>query len=84
MTSLILLSRPDTSMHLLAVSTMALPAVQTMAKEDEVVMKDSMGNVRPVRQRTVRSETTYDKAGSLPPAVYSQPKQTERSMQCGV
>ena len=28
----------------------------------------------PVRQRTVRSETTKDKAGALPPAVYySQP-----------
>ena len=50
---------------------MALPAVQTMAKEDEVVMTDWMENFRPVRQRTVRSETTKDKAGSLPPAVYS-------------
>ena len=66
-------------MPLLAVSTMALAAVQTMAKEDEVVMKDWMENFRPARQRTVRSETTKDKAGSLPPAVYSQPKQTEHS-----
>ena len=48
-----------------------------MAKEDEVVMQDWMANFRPVRQRTVRSETTKDKARSLPPAVYSQPKQTE-------
>ena len=38
-------------------------------------MSDWMENFRPVRQRTVRSETTKDKAGSLPPAVYSQPKQ---------
>ena len=30
---------------------------------------------RPVWQRNVRSETTQDKAGSLPPAVYSQPEQ---------
>ena len=66
-------------MPLSAVSTMALPAVQTMAKEDEVVMTDWRENFRPVRQRTVRSETTKDKAGSLPPAVYSQPKQTEHS-----
>ena len=58
---------------------MDLPAVETMAKEDEVVMKDWMENFRPVRQRTVRSETTKDKGGSLPPAVYSQPKQTEHS-----
>ena len=69
----------DTFMPLSAVSTMAHPAVQTVAKEDEVVMKDWMENFRPDRQRTVRSETTKDKAGSLPPAVYSQPKQTEHS-----
>ena len=50
-----------------------------MAKEDQVVMTDWMENCRPVRQRTVRSETTKDKAGSLPPAVYSPPKQTENS-----
>ena len=48
----------DTSMLFSAVSTMALPAVQTMAKEGEVVMKDWIENFRPVRQRTVRSETT--------------------------
>ena len=36
-------------------------------------MKDWLENYmyRPVRQRTVRSETTKDKAGTLPPAVYS-------------
>ena len=51
---------PDTSMPLTAVSTMALPAVQTVTKEleDEVVMKDWMESIRPVRQRTVGSETT--------------------------
>ena len=38
-----------------------------------------MENYRPVRQRTVRSETTKDKAGDLPPAVYSQAKQKEHS-----
>jgi len=42
---------------------MALPAAQTMAKEDEAVMKDWMENFLPVRQRTVRSETTKDTAG---------------------
>ena len=45
-----------------------------MAKEDEVVRTVDL-----FEKRTVRSETTKDKAGSLPPAVYSQPKQTERS-----
>ena len=38
-----------------------------------------MEKFRPVRQRTVRSEITKDKTGSLPPAVYSQSKQTEHS-----
>ena len=40
-------------MPLLAVSTMALPVVQTAAKEDEVVMKVWIEDFRPVRQRTV-------------------------------
>ena len=34
----------------------------------ETAMKD---RYRPVRQRTVRSETTKARAGALPPAVYS-------------
>ena len=34
-------------------------------------MKDWLENYRPLRQRTVRSETIKDKAGALPPAVYS-------------
>ena len=54
---------------------MALPAVQTWQKR----ITDWMEHFRPVRQRTVRTETIKDKAGSLPPAVYSQPKQTEHS-----
>lgn len=33
-----------------------------------------MENYRLVRQRTVRSETTKDKAGALPPATYAKPK----------
>ena len=36
----------------------------------EVAMKELVDEYRPVRQRTVRSETTKDKAGALPPAVY--------------
>ena len=68
---------PDTSMS--ALSTMALPAVQRVTKEHEAVMKEWVENYRPVRQRTVRSETTKDKAGALPPAVYSQAKQKEHS-----
>ena len=67
-------------MPLSALSTTALPAVQQrVTKEDEAVMKEWMENYRLVRQRTVRSETTEDKAGALPPAVYSQAKQKEHS-----
>ena len=42
-----------------------------VSKGEEQTMKDWLENYRPVRQRTVRSETTKDKAGTLPPAVYS-------------
>ena len=43
--------------------------------------KDCLENYRPVRQRTVRSETTKDKAGTLPQAVYSNanPNATARA-----
>ena len=33
----------------------------------EVAMKELVDNYRPVRQRTVRSEATKDKAGALAP-----------------
>jgi len=35
-------------------------------------MKELMEKYRPVRQRTVRGETSKDKAGALPPAIYTQ------------
>ena len=35
-------------------------------------MRGWVDNFRPVRQRTVRSETTKDKAGPLTPAVYTK------------
>ena len=54
---------------LLALSTMSLPSVQTMTKEDEVGMGvDWIENFKPVCQQTIRSESTEDKAVSLPPA----------------
>ena len=41
-------------------------------------MKELVDRYRPLRQRTVRSETTNDRAGALPPAVYSsQPSCTK-------
>ena len=42
-----------------------------LSKGDEQTMKDWLENYRPMRQRTLRSETTKDKAGTLPPVVYS-------------
>ena len=42
-----------------------------LSKGEEQTMKDWPEKYRPVCQRTVRSETTNDKAGALPPAVYS-------------
>ena len=35
-------------------------------------MKEFVEKYRTVRQRTVRGETTKDKAGALPPAVYTK------------
>ena len=42
-----------------------------LSKGEEQTMRDWLENYRPVRQRTVRSETTKDTPGTLPPAVYS-------------
>ena len=38
----------------------------------ETAMKELVEKYRTVRQRTVRGETTKDKAGALPPEVYSK------------
>ena len=35
-------------------------------------MKESVQKYRPLRQRTVREETTTDKARAFPPAVYTK------------
>ena len=60
---------PNTFMPLLALSTITLPSVQTMTKEDEVGMGvDWIENFPPVYHQTMRSEPTQDKAGTLPPA----------------
>ena len=45
-------------------SKLSLPSVQTVIKEDEVVMRDWIENFRPVWQRGITSESTRDKAGS--------------------
>ncbi|KAK2552980.1 hypothetical protein P5673_025692 [Acropora cervicornis] len=47
----------------------SLPA-ESIPKEAEITMKELAEHYRPLKQRTVRSETTKDKAGDLPPAAW--------------
>ena len=44
---------------------------KVISREIETAMKELIEKYRPVRQRTVRGETTKVKAGALPPAVYT-------------
>ena len=62
---------PQTGMSFKDVRFMTPLPPDEFSKGEEQTMKDWLENYRPVRQRTVRSETTKDKAGTLPPAVYS-------------
>ena len=57
-------------MELADVEVMKPPTAARIDPPTEVAMKELVDKYRPVRQRTVRSETTKDKAGALPPAVY--------------
>ena len=71
---------PQTGMSFKDVRFMTPLPPDELSKGEEQTMKDWLENYRPVRQRTVRSETTKDKAGTLPPAVYSNanPNSTAR------
>lgn len=62
---------PQTGMSFQDVQFMTPLPPEALSKKEEETMKEWLENYRPVRQRTVRSETTKDKAGALPPAVYS-------------
>ena len=69
---------PISSMELGDVNVVKPPPVVSIDPQIETAMKELVDRYRPVRQRTVRSETTKDKAGALPPAVYSsQPSYTK-------
>ena len=58
-------------MELADVEVMKSPTAARIDPAIEVAMKELVDKYRPVRQRTaVRSETTRDKFGALPPAVY--------------
>ena len=61
---------PTSSMELADVEVMKPPTAARIDPPIEAATKELVDTYRPVRQRTVRSETTKDKAGALPPAVY--------------
>ena len=62
---------PQTGMSFKDVRFMTPLSSDKRFKGEEQTMKDWLENYRPVRQRTVRSESTKDKARTLLPAVYS-------------
>ena len=67
---------PTSSMELADVEVMKPPTAARIDPPIGVGMKELVDKYRPMRGRTVRSETTKDKAGALPPAVYyTQPPQ---------
>ncbi|CAH3172391.1 unnamed protein product, partial [Porites lobata] len=63
---------PQTGMLLSDIKFMSPLPSKTLPNREEDAMRGLVDNFRPVRQRTVRSETTKDKAGALPPAVYTK------------
>ena len=62
---------PQSAVPLSAVATMAPLPSEGITPGMEEQIKEWLESYRPVRQRTVRSETTKDKDGALPPAVYA-------------
>ena len=60
-------------MELADVEVMKSPTAARIDPATAVAMQELVDKYRPVRQRTVRSETTKDKAGALPPKVYYTP-----------
>ena len=66
--------RKRTSFSLGAAKFMTSLPAESIPKDAEIIMKEWAEHYSPVRQRTVRSETTKDKAGAIPPAVYEKVK----------
>ena len=62
---------PQSAMPLSAIATMTPLPSEDITPGMEGRIKEWLESYRPVRQRTVRSETTKDKAGALPTAVYA-------------
>ena len=60
---------PRTSMEFANVNFMQRLPPKVIRPEIETAIKELVEKYRPVRQGTVRGETSKDKAGALPPAV---------------
>ena len=69
---------PQTSMEFANINFMQPLLSEEISPDTETAMKELVEKYRPVRQRTVRGETTKDKAGALPPAVYSKEQNCNR------
>ncbi|KXJ09859.1 hypothetical protein AC249_AIPGENE20523 [Exaiptasia diaphana] len=67
---------PQTGMSLCDIKFMTPLPTTSVPIKDEDAMREWFESYRPIRQRTVRSETTKDKAGALPPAVYRKPPES--------
>ena len=63
---------PKTSMEFANVDFMRPLPSEEINPKTETAMKEFVEKYRPVRQRTVRGETTKDRAGALPLAVYTR------------
>ena len=57
---------PQTSMEFANVNFIQPLPSKVISPEIETAMKELVEKYRPVRQQTVRGETTKDKAGALP------------------
>ena len=62
---------PKSGLELRDVNLMKPPPAGSVDPNIQAAMKELVDRYRPVRQRTVRSESIKDRAGALPPAVYS-------------
>ena len=69
---------PRTSMEFANINFMQPLLSEEISPDTETAMKELVEKYRPVRQMTVRGETTKDKAGALPPAVYSKEQECNR------
>ena len=65
---------PETHVNFKDLTYIAPSPSVNMTSEDQQLMKEWMEPFRPIRQRTVRGETTKDKAGALPPSVCTKPQ----------